>query len=659
MPKQPRTAFDVRLSSDRRKDLADWLARELDMALAARRVTESEIAYNHVLYEQGRTRSQRNSPWPDAADLTSPIGTEKVDALRSRIVRSIFSDTIWTVEGWGEAATHAPFVEEFLQWQCEVARFQSVCARAIHLSLIEQRGIIEVYEDAARRPVRKTIRAAMETDATGQVILDGKTGHPVLARGPDGLYVEQSDPMQPSAEVTIDSYERVANGPMTRVLEWRNYAQLPEHAAEPSEVWGHAKRFWRRLPELTERVTQGIYDRDGVEALGTDDERTEDAGAGYQTTPMVAKEGPTAEKELWEVTFLHELDTTGLRWYVATLHKDRRVLLRLQYDEIGRPRYFRLVPFPKPGSLSGYSFIGNKLITVIEENTAYRNLLADRTVLQASAPMKRLVGALWDPDEEPIGPKSVITVRDMNEVQPMGIPDYTGPVRERILDTERQAEKLAGMSDISSGTNPTEDRTLGETRMIAVNSDVRIDEVVRNIQEPLEDLAHVFVLMWRRALSEMPDGMALPSSVLSGLESRGVDVSHHLPNKQMTAELLAGPMRFKPRGSVETADPQRMRYDFNQSLGALAAMSKVNPMVAAVLQSPMAAKALLSQWARLYRVAEKQAFTSNEALGLAMRAMQVRMMAGPLGGPLPSGPGGPRPSLPPSEPPGPEPGVGG
>ena len=94
-------------------------------------------------------------------------------------------------------------------------------------------------------------------------------GHPVLARGPDGLYVEQSDPMQPSAEVTIDSYERVANGPMTRVLEWRNYAQLPEHAAEPSEVWGHAKRFWRRLPELTERVTQGIYDRDGVEALGT------------------------------------------------------------------------------------------------------------------------------------------------------------------------------------------------------------------------------------------------------------------------------------------------------------------------------------------------------------------------------------------------------
>src|SRR3990167_1676471 len=94
-----REPFDVRLSADTRDELARWLARELDKAEAARSVSDIEIAYWHTLYEQGRTRSARTSPWPDAADLTSAITTEKVDALRSRVVKTIFVDPVFTVEG--------------------------------------------------------------------------------------------------------------------------------------------------------------------------------------------------------------------------------------------------------------------------------------------------------------------------------------------------------------------------------------------------------------------------------------------------------------------------------------------------------------------------------------------------------------------------------
>src|SRR3990167_5108885 len=167
-----REPFDVRLSADTRDELARWLARELDKAEAARSVSDIEIAYWHTLYEQGRTRSARTSPWPDAADLTSAITTEKVDALRSRVVKTIFVDPVFTVEGFGDAATRAPFVEEFTQWQLESSGFQSSFSRVVHLALIEPCGVMEVYEETIRRPVRRVVKAMVEQDAPGAVVLD-------------------------------------------------------------------------------------------------------------------------------------------------------------------------------------------------------------------------------------------------------------------------------------------------------------------------------------------------------------------------------------------------------------------------------------------------------------------------------------------------------
>ena len=128
--------WDLTLTQDRKDDLAQWLDREISNALSVRTASDAEVEYWHRLYEQGRTRSAASAPWADAADLTSPIGTEKVDALRSRIVKTLFVDPIWTVEGWGDSAQKAPFVEEFHQWQAEASGFQAACARALHLSLI-------------------------------------------------------------------------------------------------------------------------------------------------------------------------------------------------------------------------------------------------------------------------------------------------------------------------------------------------------------------------------------------------------------------------------------------------------------------------------------------------------------------------------------------
>lgn len=643
MPKQPRSPFDVRLSAEDREDLGIWLADELDKAIHARTATDKEIAYFHTLYEQGRTRGASNAPWPDAADLTSPIGTEKVDALRARIVRTIFSEQPWVVEGWGEAGPKAPFVEEFHNWQAEVEGFQGVFAKAVHLSLIEPRGVIEVYEDTIRRPIRREMRVALQLGPDGAPLV-GADMQPVLAIGPDGKYIEapETDPMTgmpiPSADVVVDDYELVCHGPRERAIAYRDYLQLPGHAKEKAEVWGHAKRFYRSLDFLQERVEAGYYDKQAVEAIGTDDERASDTTLSDEQKAVAAKEEGLAEKELWEVTFLKKLDKTGLRWYVATVHRDKREVLRLQYDDIGRPRYVSLVPFPRPDSTEGYSFIGNKLITVIEENTAWRNMLADRASMQVQAPMGKLQGALWDPDEQPMGPRQVITMRQRDEVFAMELPDYTAPARERIIDTERQAEKLAGMSDIASGSQPNEDRTLGETQLIAVNSEVRIDEVVRNIQEPLEDIAQIRHLMWIRALAEMEQGLELPPSVLQGLETRGADIAHYSPDKRLTAEMLKGAFKFKPKGSVESADKQRQQRTFNEMLQALSAVMGMCPALALVMQQPMVMKAMLERLVYLYNIQDKAAFLGPQTMRLLAMQMATPGMMGPPGAQMPGAP---------------------
>ena len=653
-PKSDRKPFEIfARDTDKRDALALDLSQELDNALSVRGQSENDVAYFHTLYEQGRTRNRK--PWADAADLTSFIGTEKVDAMRARIVRTAMVEPVFTVEGWGEAASKAPFVEEFLQWQIETSGFQQMFARAVHLSLIEMRGVLEVYEDTIRRPVRKTIRAALQLAEDGTALVDAKM-EPVLQTGPDGNYVEvvdqpnaPPDALKPFAEVEIDAYELISRGPRLRTLAYRDYLSLPAHARDRSEVTGHAKRFYRTLASLKERVRAGMYDKAAVEALGGDDEHVDETSLSGESMGVAAKEDDQVEKELYELLILRDLDGKGPRWWVATLHKDRNVLLRLQYHDIGASTYFSLVPFPKPNTTEGYSFIGHKLITVIEEHTAWRNMDADGEAMRLQAPIKRQVGALWDPEDQPFGPKQVIDVRDMRELELMQMQDLGRGGMERIQAAERAAERIAGIADTAAGIINQERRTATETNSVSEASFVRMDEAIKNIQEPLEEIAQVMMAMWKRALADMgEEGIEIPNSVLQGLEYRGVDVLQFTPNKKVTAQMLEGAFRYKPRGSVETADKGRQRQDFTGAMQALSGLSQANPMIAAIMQTPQAAKALLEQVVRLFNIQDKQAFIGSEAMNVMKQMVQQQQaqaaaaqQAQAMG--MPPGPGGPEP----------------
>ena len=679
MAKPAANAWDVKLSPDQRKTLAGWLKDELDNALSARSSLESDVDYFHQLYEQARTRSQDNLPWPDAADLTSYIACEKVDSIHARIMKTVNVDPVWTVDGWGESADRAPFVEEFHRYKVEEERLQSVLDKWSLGALIEPMTLLEVYESSERRVARKQINVRPQMNDLGGIIY-GEKGQPELQQNEDGTYVEETDPNAFAVTTAVDSADYVRTGPQYRVIPYRDSLILPAQARDKEEIWGYCKRIYPRWGNLKRLAKQGVYDQETVDGLGSIGDREEASNpalerTGQSVSPQNLEE--TAEKELWEGLILCDvnavLDTfhqapirgvaDGPRWYLVTVHLRSGVLLRWNHDDFDRSRYIPLILFPRPDrATEGFSLVGHKLITTIEEHTAYRNMGADASAMAINRPLLKLQGALWDEDEQPMGPKSVITVRSPQELTQLQIADVPGSIELGIDRAERTAERLAGVNDIASGaSNDATPVTLGEEQMRTAASEIRIELIVKRFNEAMEDLAQIRHAIWKRCLAENPDGIDAPQSMMVGLEGRGVPIESVMPNGKMTAAMLDGSFRFKPYGSVETADLNRQRAATMSFVQALGLARQIFPLLGPMFATPRAARAMARQLMRVFRVPNPQAFLGSPAEDMQQQVLLNQMplppaipppppMLGMMPGAPPMGPGGP-PMPPPGMPP--------
>lgn len=665
MAKSPRNPFELSLDDDQKKTLGLFLCDQVTDAIAARSTAELEVDYFWQLYEQARTRLGKNAPWADAADLTSYLPSEKVDALHARIMRTIFgSDPISTVEGWGDAANRAPFVEEFHQWKAEEERLQGVMDKLMLQALVEPRGLLEIAEGTELRTQRKTITAKIQTDpVTGGIQYDDAM-QPMKAVGADGKFIE-AGPNDLGAETVVDSPERIRTGPVYRLLPYRDSVILPGHARDAADIFAYGKRFWRRYGELQDKAAGGIYDKAAVEKMSSTQDREPELALQRANQAIAPQTDARAEKELWELLILLDLNklftekslstikaAEGERWYLCTIHLHSNTLLRCQFDDLERSRFVPVILFPRTDrATEGYSFVGHKLITTAEEHTAWRNMAADRAAMVVQAPIKRLQGALWEPAEQPWGPKAVIDVRSMQEIEPMVVPDFTDPVLKHIQMMESTAERLAGINDVAAGQVTTQTKTLGEVQMATEQSFVRMDLIVRRAQEAVEDIYQIRHAIWKRTLAEQPDGLEPPATLLNSLEGRGVDIDQYLPDKKITAQLLDGAFRFKPHGSVQTADPSARRQQWISFLQILPMLLQQFPMQG---QNPITmSRAIWRETLRSFGVENVQAFIGSPANDLQATIMGNVMPMLMGGGGLPGMPPGIQtpPGMPP--PPGP------
>jgi hypothetical protein len=661
------TPYDLKPSQikgfDGYEGIAQWVCRELDAALEARSGRDQTLKYAWALYEQQRTRSRM--PWVGAADLTTPMAAEYVDSLHARLMTTIFTEPVWTVEGWGESAAKAPYVEEFHQRAQEDERLQTYADVWIQRGLVEGVGTLEVTESFEMRRERRQMKVAVMQDPMGQAVIDGATMKPALMQDEDGQYIEPQNPEQASAEVEVEELVPERLGPAYDVIPYLDFLTMPAHARDRTQVWGYAKRFHRRVPELVARAKQGVYDKTAVEEIGTENEREVRGDEAPHQGTIATQQGPTAQKELYEVQCLADFDGKGERWWRLTVHKDKVKLLRCKVDD-RTTRYIRFIPFPKANTVDhGYSLVTDKMITVLEQDTAIRNMMADRMALKANQPLLKQANALWDPYEQPMGPGAVITVRDKNEISELVIQDVPASLNIAKADVRSDAERLVGQNEIAQGQQTEESRTLGEVQLQASYAEVRMNVIIRRVQEALEELFQARHAIWRRVLKTRGQNAPMMRALTIGTSADGLDVAGVATDGSITEELLDGIFWGKPKGSVETADLNRARADFNQSLQSLPALMKLNPTLAMLFRTMPAAKALIKQWARVNRVPDIQSFIGPEANGVFEQMqlqsdprMQLLMAAagGGMGGGQPQlGPGAPPAPGAPAGPQGPPP----
>lgn len=629
MAKSTKTPFDVDLSPERQEALAQYLSDEIQGALDARQTIigpGGDLDYWLWYYEQGQ--SAKGRPWPGAADLTSYIVTETVDAMRARMVKTIFDEPFYIVEGFGESAKKAPFVEELHQWWVEQERLQTKQADVLHNALVDGTGILEVAERSEKRKSRTKEDLAIEIDeTTGTPIFDDKN-QPTLKRDPDtGDFIPQTGPG--SASVVVSRVNTIRKGPQYRIVNLRDFLFLPGHASDESEVWGKAKRFNRRLSELKAREQEGVYQN--VDQLSATSDRIAtsfETRSGQQIAPQSTD--ATIEKTLWELQVLLDLDDDGIEeYYLVTVSVEHRVLLRCKHDDIGQERYLAYIPFRKPGSMYGYSLI-QKILTIAEEHTSLRNMIADRSTLATNAPLLRVQGALWDPAEQRFGPGAVIDVREPKEVTAMMIPDVPASAIERERNILQAKERVSGQNDIAVGATPEVGRTATEINVRTEQSFVRMDEAIRYIQETNEDLGQLRHTLYVRMLENEQQGVEPPSSVVRSLEMKGAEI----PKGRITVQMIKGTFRFKPRGSTATADLSREQQAFNQWLETMAHLAKMFPPLMALFSTEDAVRALLEQGLRVNRVRDRQAFLPPPGQPLMLAAGTP---PGQPGQPMPGG----------------------
>lgn len=594
--KTSRDPFEVELKPDQVQELIGFLVTETQYAEQARdRIAGdgNRIDLGHLMYEGGDGSLTKNTPWPGAANLGSFIVTEKVDSMRARIVATLFSDPVWIVEGYGDAADRAPAVEAFHQWKSEQEKLAQYVSRAAHNSLIEGMGVLEVSDRVVRRKGLRKMRALVQRDhETGAVVLD-EMGNEVPVRTANSKFVEASND-EPHLEMIVSDIVRATAGPTFRVLSLKDFFILPGHATEREDIFGYVKRVYRRLPDLQCREREGFYKN--VDALGSAGEREQTArelAAGQDIAPQYDR---TAEKEIYEATILLDLDEDGYEeWYVITYSVLHRTILRVQYQDYGTPHYILFTPYPRPNSVYGFSYALDKLGSIYDEHSALRNMFADRSILATSAPFLVQEGSPWNAALRPFGPRQRIPVRSMDEIKQLEVRDVPQSVMTAIQQVLSAAERLSGQNDVTTGHLAQQDRTLGEVKLVTEQSWIRIDEVVKNFQEGMEDLFDLHHMIWQNKLQDEPE--AIPGDLLLSMTERGIQI----PDGMITADLLAGTFRGKPHNSVEGSDFSKMRADLAQMMTALTQLAQAVPAVAMHLNNPAVVRSIVSQIARIYR----------------------------------------------------------
>lgn len=673
--KDAKNPYRIALDDPGRAEFFRDLITELQLAIAARNEYMRDgglIDQWQAMYEQtpdyARMRDGRK-------DFASWMPTVYVDSLADRVNQVVFGvEPICMVEGWPNATADqsaspdaAAKVEAFHEWQADNERLRLVADKLFRQGLIEGNGLLEVSERKRQVKTKKTMRAAVQLNEHGAPALDDQL-RPIPRRDEQNRLVPHmpndpafNGPEAPSVDVSYDETSPLGDGPEYNIISTKHFLYLPVHAKDEGQVYGFARRFFLTVADCLQLEQAGTYD--GVDQLGTSQERlTTEEDRRLSQNAQEASTDDRAMKELWQVSLRVDIDGDGIpEWVIATVSLQHNVGLQLAFDDLAQTRYLSFTPFPRSTSVWGMSMIA-KMWTTIDEHTCWRNLSAEAAEKKVHAPILRQRNSSWKPEIQPWGTENVIDVNSVaGDLAQFNAADVPEGIFLKTREVEEAGERQSGLNDVAmlggssaSGGSRGGHATATEVQTDAHASYVRVQAVVDRAQEFMADWYYLRHTLWKRALGS-GQSLTLPFGhrALKGLESRGIFDPANGP-LAFTAQDLEGTWRFKPRGSVETADVYRLRDDYIGFIeNVVPALMKLSPSFAQfVASNPAFIKACFQDGLRLFRMEALQT-VMNQLMAQFAQQQALAPLQPPAGLLPPGAPAGAAPAAPGAPPAGP------
>jgi hypothetical protein len=332
----------------------------IDINLDNRSALDESLSLWNSMYEM--RVEPRNSPWPDAANLSIPMVPAQVEEFVARVGGSVLLPRPFSVRGNdSNSSVYSHAVEQFYNGKYTQNKWDDAFFTGIHLSARDGVTVMEIMWEQSTYE-RTFIADSMD---------------------------EQGQPTKIKQKVKFTQY----NDPKLRPVELRDLLLIPAYSVSIEAADAVCRKEYLGEADLRKLVNSGVLDAERVEfALSHVSTAQGDLSydrQGYSTYTIGGKidvvdvavappDGVKMERgpiEIWRIhTNQYDLDNDGVpEENILWVHDRSRTLLGYTPFEYLQGRPFKsLAPFPRPNRFYGFS-IPERLKDLQEELNAQHN----------------------------------------------------------------------------------------------------------------------------------------------------------------------------------------------------------------------------------------------------------------------------------------------
>ena len=445
---------EVKLSKEEEEELSEYLSSQLEIAINDRATLENDIRKWNDNYE-GKTKA-KNFPWAGCSNVFVPLTAIAVDAIFSRIIRTIFGiKPLWSIRGRQEGDTDtAQNIEDFLDYEFTVSAdgFSKIKGWVLECVKLGTSVLKTTYE-------RKTDKIK---------------------------YYDDSGKIKEIEAIVYDSVKY-------DIIDLIDFI-APVNAVDEHTCQWVAQRVLYNSPGLRLRASQKIFRKEVVEkVLEWIGSQNEDGSKQQYKQSQEEAEGlsRTSQKDIdelkvYEIWLNYDVKKSGIEQkLVVTFHKDTKTILRI----ITNPYFHGKRPFTVGRFIARSNrFYARGVCQMIfniqnEINTIHNQRMDNRTIANMKC-FKARIGSGVKPGMQ-LYPGSTIFLDDpVNDLMEFNLGDKIDSTIEEEAMLREYAEKITGVTDYTLGR----ESSLVKSRATATGTMALIQEGNKKFDMMIEDI---------------------------------------------------------------------------------------------------------------------------------------------------------------------------